>query len=62
MTKLLGILVLGFLLACSDDSSTNNKISLGSKVYSNDTSCGTFIQKLKEDLWSKSDRSNVPKT
>ena len=35
MKKLLAILALGFLSACSDDSSTSNKISLGSKVYSN---------------------------
>ena len=35
MKKFLGILVLGFLSSCSDDNSTSNKISLGSKVYSN---------------------------
>ena len=35
MKKLLGIVVLGFLIGCSDDSSTSNKISLGSEVYSN---------------------------
>ncbi len=33
--KLLGIVVLGFLIGCSDDSSTSNKISPGSEVYSN---------------------------
>ena len=35
MKKAIGILVLGFLIGCSDDSSTSNKISLGSEVYSN---------------------------
>jgi len=33
--KILKILVLGFLINCSDDSSTDNKISLGSEVYNN---------------------------
>ena len=35
MKKVLWIMVLGFLIGCSDDSSTSNKISLGSEVYSN---------------------------
>jgi|TARA_B100000929_G_scaffold221180_1_gene177637 mono/diheme cytochrome c family protein len=35
MKKLLGIVVLGLLIGCSDDSSTSNKISLGSEVYYN---------------------------
>jgi mono/diheme cytochrome c family protein len=35
MKKLLGIVVLGFLIGCGDDSSTSNKISLGSEVYYN---------------------------
>ena len=35
MKKLLAIVILGFLIGCSDDSSTSNKISLGSEVYSN---------------------------
>ena len=33
--KILKILVLGFLIGCSDDSSTDNKISLGLEVYNN---------------------------
>ena len=35
MKKAILIVVLGFLIGCSDDSSTSNKISLGSEVYSN---------------------------
>ena len=35
MKKLLGILLLGFLIGCSDESYTSNKISLGSEVYYN---------------------------
>jgi len=35
MKKLLAIVVLGFLFSCSEDSSNNDKILMGAKVYSN---------------------------
>ena len=35
MRKLLMIAVIGFLFSCSEDNSTNNKISMGAKVFSN---------------------------
>jgi len=35
MKKVILIMVLGFLIGCNDDSSTSNKISLGSEIYSN---------------------------